>query len=37
MRAHHVMTRPVVTVLPDSTILEAANLMLQRHQRTYGG
>ncbi|MGN6115992.1 MAG: CBS domain-containing protein [Nitrobacter sp.] len=31
MRAHHIMTRPVVTVLPDSTILQAANLMLQRH------
>ena len=31
MRAHQIMTRPVFTVLPDATILEAANLMLQRH------
>jgi len=25
------MTRPVFTVLPNATILEAANLMLERH------
>jgi CBS domain-containing protein len=31
MRAHQIMTRPVITVSPDTTILEAANLMLQRH------
>jgi CBS domain-containing protein len=31
MRAHQIMTRSVVTVTPDTTILEAANKMLQRH------
>ena len=31
MRAHQIMTRQVFTVSPDATILEAANLMLQRH------
>ena len=31
MRAHQIMTRPVFTVLPEATILEAANLMLKRH------
>ena len=31
MRAHQIMTRPVLTVSPDTTIGEAANLMLQRH------
>jgi CBS domain-containing protein len=31
MRAHQIMTRPVFTVLPDASVLEAANLMLQRH------
>ena len=31
MRAHQIMTRPVVTVSPDATIVEAANIMLQRH------
>jgi CBS domain-containing protein len=31
MRAHQIMTRPVFTVLPEATILEAANLMLRRH------
>jgi len=31
MRAHQIMTRPVITVTPDTTIVEAANLMLQRH------
>jgi len=31
MRAHQIMTKPVVTVEPDTTILEAANMMLTRH------
>ena len=31
MRAHQIMTRSVVTVTPETTILDAANLMLQRH------
>jgi CBS domain-containing protein len=31
MRAHQIMTRSVVTVTPDTTILQAANIMLQRH------
>lgn len=31
MRAHQVMTKSVVTVTPETTILEAANIMLQRH------
>jgi len=31
MRAHQIMTRSVVTVKPDATILEAANTMLQHH------
>ena len=31
MRAHQIMTRPVVTITPDATILEAANTMLQHH------
>ena len=31
MRAHQIMTRPVVTVTPDTTIVDAAHLMLQRH------
>src|SRR6266849_1878958 len=31
MRAHQIMTRPVITVTPDTTIVEAANTMLQRH------
>ena len=31
MRAHQIMTRSVVTVAPESSILDAANLMLQRH------
>ena len=25
MRAHQIMTRPVITVLPDATIVEAVN------------
>lgn len=31
MRAHQIMTRSVLTVTPEATILEAANIMLQRH------
>ncbi|SIO66463.1 BON domain-containing protein [Bradyrhizobium erythrophlei] len=31
MRAHQIMTRSVYSVLPEATILEAANIMLQRH------
>ena len=31
MRAHQIMTRPVITILPDATIVDAANLMLRRH------
>jgi CBS domain-containing protein len=31
MRAHHIMTKFVVTVTPESTILEAAKIMLQMH------
>ena len=31
MRAHQIMTRPVITVTPQTTIVEAANTMLQRH------
>jgi CBS domain-containing protein len=31
MHAHQIMTRPVITVTPDTTIAEAANTMLQRH------
>jgi CBS domain-containing protein len=31
MRAHHIMTRDVVTVTPDTSIFDAANLMLQHH------
>jgi CBS domain-containing protein len=31
MRAHQIMTRRVVTVKPEATVLEAANLMLQHH------
>ena len=31
MRAHQIMTRPAITILPDASITEAANLMLQRH------
>ena len=31
MRAHQVMTRPVITVSPETTVVEAANTMLQRH------
>jgi CBS domain-containing protein len=31
MRAHQIMTRPVITVTPDTTVVEAANTMLQKH------
>lgn len=31
MRAHQIMTRPVFTVPPDTSILEAAQLMLKHH------
>ena len=31
MRAHQIMTRRVVTIKPEGTVLEAANLMLQNH------
>jgi CBS domain-containing protein len=31
MRAHQIMTRPVFTATPDTTMVEAANLMLQKH------
>jgi CBS domain-containing protein len=31
MRAHQIMTRSVISVNPDTTIVEAANIMLKRH------
>jgi CBS domain-containing protein len=31
MRAHQIMTRPVIVVTPETTIVEAANTMLQKH------
>ena len=31
MRAHHIMTRRVITVGPDTTIVDAANTMLKQH------
>jgi len=31
MRAHQIMTKPVITVEPDTTIVEAANIMLKQH------
>ncbi|MBV9532009.1 MAG: CBS domain-containing protein [Bradyrhizobium sp.] len=31
MRAHQIMTKPVITVTPETTIVEAANIMLQKH------
>ena len=31
MRAHQIMTRSVISVTPDTSIVEAANIMLQRH------
>jgi CBS domain-containing protein len=31
MRAHQIMTKPVITVTPETTTLEAANIMLRNH------
>lgn len=31
MKAHHIMTRKVITVAPDTSIVEAARLMLEHH------
>ena len=31
MRAHQIMTRPVITAAPETPIVEAANTMLRRH------
>jgi CBS domain-containing protein len=31
MRAHQIMTRAVIIITPDTTIVDAANIMLQRH------
>jgi CBS domain-containing protein len=31
MRAHQIMTRSVISVTPDTTVVEAANIMLKRH------
>jgi len=31
MRAHQIMTRQVITVTPETPILDAVNIMLQRH------
>jgi CBS domain-containing protein len=31
MRAHQIMTRPVITVTPETKIADAANTMLQKH------
>jgi CBS domain-containing protein len=31
MRAHQIMTRSVITVTPETTIVDAANTMLRRH------
>jgi CBS domain-containing protein len=31
MHAHQIMTRSVITVTPEATIVEAANIMLQKH------
>jgi CBS-domain-containing membrane protein len=31
MRAHQIMTKPVITVTPETTIFEAANVMLRNH------
>jgi CBS domain-containing protein len=31
MRAHQIMTRPVISVTPETTIVEAATTMLQKH------
>ena len=31
MRAHQIMTKPVTTIEPDATIVDAANVMLRQH------
>jgi CBS domain-containing protein len=31
MRAHQIMTRPVISVTPQTSIVDAANIMLQKH------
>jgi CBS domain-containing protein len=31
MRAHQIMTKPVITVAPETTIVDAANIMLRKH------
>lgn len=31
MRAHQIMTRSVISVTPDTSIVEAAKIMLKRH------
>ncbi|WP_291685384.1 CBS domain-containing protein [Bradyrhizobium sp.] len=31
MRAHQIMTRPVISVTPDTKVVDAANTMLQKH------
>ena len=31
MRAHQIMTRSVISVTPETSIVEAANIMLKRH------
>ena len=31
MRAHQIMTRPVITVTPETAIVDAANTMLRKH------
>jgi CBS domain-containing protein len=31
MRAHQIMTRPVITVTPETAIVDAAKIMLQKH------
>src|ERR1700722_11234975 len=33
MRAHQIMIRPVITATPETTIDEAANIMLHKHAR----
>ena len=31
MRAHQIMTRPVISVTPDTKVADAANTMLAKH------
>ena len=31
MRAHQIMTRPVISVTPETKVADAANTMLQKH------